>query len=130
MRLWCSVNALAIQVATIATLAPKNLETKTTSFGDYEVSIAVRARQSYRLILFALAVTPSVYIFEQSIRSFGPSQIGEGQGDGFRTLCFGGLAFVTDYEDYVLSAFLMAASLFVLVFIAGFGLKGSVGYGL
>ncbi|KAK4447790.1 hypothetical protein QBC34DRAFT_381924 [Podospora aff. communis PSN243] len=151
--------ALAIQVATIATLAPKDLETKTTSFGDYEITIAgvvsalsllpsippiillasikeprvIRARRSYRLTIFAVTVAPFTYIFfEQCIRNFGPSQIGEGQGEGGKTLisgaewaaitdlCFGGVEYVTGNEDYILSVFQLMGSLFVFLFIIGF----------
>jgi len=151
--------AFAIQIATIATLASKDFETKTTSFGDYEVTIAgvvsvlcliplipplillsaatpsIRTRRTYRLLLFALAVTPSTGPFlEQSIRNFGPSEIGEGKGDGgktyvtdkewgaINTLCFGGIVYTTDNEDYILSIFQMAGSLFVFLFTVGFSI--------
>ncbi|KAK0611434.1 hypothetical protein B0T14DRAFT_530376 [Immersiella caudata] len=150
--------ALAIQVATIATLAPKDLETKTTSFGDYEVTIAgvvsallllplipslillssvktprIRARRSYRLIIFAITVAPSTYTFlEQCIRNLSPSQVGEGKGDGGITLisgeewaaitnlCFGGAEYATDREDRILSVFQTMGWVFVFIFIIGF----------
>ena len=154
--------ALAIQVATIATLAPRDLETKTTSFGDYEATIAgvvsalcllppipplvllcsaaapsIRGRQSYRLIIFAITVAPSIYPFlEQCIRNWGPSSIGEHQGDGGKTyvtddewaainsLCFGsgGVEHATEKENQILSIFQMAGSLFVFLFAVTFSI--------
>jgi hypothetical protein len=149
--------ALAIEIATTTTLVAKDYESKTTAFGDYESRISTiactvcllpliypitilssppppfakdsRDKQAYRKSLFCIAVLASVYPFlSQSVRTWAPTQIGDGRGDGGVTyvdthdwdivgkVCFGTLEYLTERENTIIGAFQMVASLFIFLF--------------
>jgi hypothetical protein len=149
--------ALAIEIATTTILVAKDYESKTTAFGDYESRISTiacavcllpliypitilsaspspfaknsRDKQAYRKCLFCIAVLASVYPFlSQAVRTWAPTQIGDGRGDGGVTyvdthdwdivgkVCFGTLEYLTERENTTIGAFQMVASLFIFLF--------------
>lgn len=187
--------ALAIEIATLAILAPKDYESQTVSFGDYDsrtcslvsticllpllypVSILsflgspptenkneashtpnlnkppstrdeqIHHKQPYRLTLFSIAVLISIYPFmSQSFRTWSPSQIGEGNGDGGATyvtaeewqpvenICFhldgatstGGVSTLTGTEHVVMGVFQTVSSCVVILFAVGMLIPGAL----
>jgi hypothetical protein len=149
--------ALAIEIATTTILVAKDYESTITAFGDYESRIATiactlcllpltypiiilsypsspcdkdtRDKQAYRKCLFCIAVLASVYPFlSQSVRTWTPTQIGDGRGDGGVTyvdthdwdivekVCIGTVEYLTERENTIIGAFQMVASLFVILF--------------
>jgi hypothetical protein len=149
--------ALAIEIATTTVLVAKDYESATTAFGDYESRISTiacticllpliypitilsyppppcgedtRDKQAYRKSLFCIAVLAYVYPFlSQSVRTWAPTQIGDGGGDGGVTyvdthdwdvvgkVCFGTVEYLTERENTVIGAFQMVASLFIIFF--------------
>ena len=149
--------ALAIEIATTATLVAKDYESTTTAFGDYESRISTIActvcllpltypitilsyrqppcgkgtgdKHAYRKFLFCIAVLAYIYPFlSQSVRTWAPTRIGHGRGDGGVTyvdthdwdivekVCFGTLESLTERENTIIGAFQMVASLFIILY--------------
>lgn len=114
-------------------LLPREHKLETTSYldpSDYErTQRHQNLREKFRFVLLGLIVTVFTYPFvSQAIHNWAPSQIGEGNGEGGKTIisyaeyhnltmtCFGGAEPLTIAEDRVLSAFVMIGSIVIFLF--------------
>ncbi|KAK4097836.1 hypothetical protein N658DRAFT_526761 [Parathielavia hyrcaniae] len=124
------VSAIACTICLLPLLYPITILSQSESYSSTIPAIKdTQSKQGYRLCQFCFAVLASIYpFFSESVRTWAPTQIGEGAGDGgvlyvdehewaaIGWVCFGTVEYLTERESTILGAFHMVVSLFVVLF--------------